>query len=171
MRGFLPFCYCDLGRSTAPFVAAQDAAGGLDKPYGSHKASWGAWCLAVATPPVAEIEEVLRGMELTGKAHQLPMLLGGSSTLAGSDLVRRRGTSGDQRRTRGLVASAGSFVLLVGRWLVFLKGVGRSGCLVGVPCRPCWLVGFPNWGWSFEYVCLRLVCFFCRRLLVLLGWR
>ena len=82
MRGMLPLIFADGGRRPSPLVFAQDAA--VDGPR--HRAPAtddlppsrrGAFCLAVAEPPIDEIRAVLGAMSVTGRAGVVPLALGG----------------------------------------------------------------------------------------------
>ena len=81
MQNFLPFIYCALDRRPGGVVLLQDAAGQTSQPYGARGLRFGAFSLAAAQPPAAEIREVLNSIETVGRAGVLPVGLGGDAVL------------------------------------------------------------------------------------------
>ena len=81
MRASLLFAFADVGRQQCPLVFAQDAAveGVIIRGRGARARGGkrGAFCLAMASPPQAEIAAALRGLALCGRVGYLPLELGG----------------------------------------------------------------------------------------------
>jgi len=77
MRDILPFVFVSLDKRAAPVVLSQDAAGPSLDDFRSVGLRFGAWCLAAATPPPAEVAAVLSEVETIGRAGLLPTMGGG----------------------------------------------------------------------------------------------
>ena len=78
MQAALLYVFADLSRRVAPVALAQDAAcpsaGEKPLPGAPH----GAFCLAIATPPAAELAAVLAEVDNVGRASLIPDPLGSS---------------------------------------------------------------------------------------------
>ena len=75
MRGSLALIYADLALVGLPYVLAQDAA--VERTC-TGELRHGAFCLAVATPPPAEVADCLHRFQLVGRGRELAVGLGGT---------------------------------------------------------------------------------------------
>jgi hypothetical protein len=75
MRGSLALIYADLALVGLPYVLAQDAA--VERTC-TGELRHGAFCLAAATPPPAEVVDCLHRFQLVGRGRELAVGLGGT---------------------------------------------------------------------------------------------
>ena len=123
MQGILPLIYVDLGRKALPLVLAQDAATEEEKVYGHDRRHYGAYALAVAAPPYAELVAVLAALMTIGRANVMP------------------GVSGSVRAPLGLAPQTP----LLQRTILPRYWFGSSG--------PVWqIVLARRWQWSLEII-------------------